>query len=113
MTSAVAIMFLLMVAQRPVLAGAQIPDSLAVRGKLVYQEQRCRLCHSVGGDGNRRSPLDRVGSRLTGEDLRKWIVAPQEMKPGIRKRPYDKLSAADLNALVAYLKSLRSPSRTP
>lgn len=90
---------------------AQEPaDTTVARGREVYRQQRCRLCHSIDGDGNRRYPLDGVGSRLNDEDLRKWIVAPQEMSPGVRKRAYDKLSKADLKALVAYLKSLQAPS---
>ncbi len=87
---------------------AQAPaDTLVARGKEVYRQQRCRVCHSIEGDGNRRWPLDGVGSRLDDEALRKWIVAPQEMQPGIRKRAYDRLPATDVDALVAYLKTLK------
>ena len=76
-------------------------------GKRVYAAQRCRVCHSIAGDGNRRYPLDGIGSRLTAEDIRKWIVAPQEMNPKVRKRAYDKLPPADLEALILYLQCLK------
>lgn len=90
-------------------AGACAAGSAAAdieRGKEVYRAQRCAVCHSIEGAGNRRNPLDGVGSKLSSEDIRKWIVAPQEMQPGIRKKSYD-LPADDLAALVAYMESLR------
>lgn len=89
---------------------AQATDTLVARGKEVYRQQRCRVCHSIAGDGNRRWPLDGVGSRLDQDAIRKWIVAPQEMQPGIRKRAYDRLPPADLDALVAYLMTLKQPA---
>jgi mono/diheme cytochrome c family protein len=79
------------------------------RGAEVYRAQKCQACHSIAGVGNKRYPLDGVGTKLTEEDIRKWIVAPREMNPKVRKRAYDKLPKADLDALVAYLKSLRKP----
>jgi mono/diheme cytochrome c family protein len=91
--------------------GLQAPvDTMVVRGKEVYRRQRCRVCHSIEGEGNRRYPLDGVASRLNDGDLRKWIVAPQEMAPRVRKQAYDKLPEADLAALVAYLKTLKAPA---
>jgi len=72
------------------------------RGRAVYVAQRCRVCHSIEGEGNTRSPLDSVSSRLTEKEIRLWIVAPQEMNPAVAKRGYQ-LSEEDLNALVKYL----------
>lgn len=72
------------------------------RGRAVFIGQRCQRCHSLHGEGNKRSPLDGVGGRLSENDIRRWITAPQTMKPGIAKRAY-KLSAEDLDALVEYL----------
>ena len=72
------------------------------RGRAVYVEQRCSICHSLEGDGNTRLPLDGVSGRLTEREIRLWIIAPQEMNPAVAKRGY-KLSEEDLNALVAFL----------
>ena len=72
------------------------------RGRAVYAKQRCRVCHSIGGEGNTRSPLDGVSARLTEKEIRLWIVAPQKMNPAVAKRGYQ-LSEEDLNALVAYV----------
>lgn len=74
----------------------------AEQGKQVYEREGCKMCHSLQGVGNPRQPLDDVGTRLSPPDIRKWIVAPQEMKPGVKKKSYT-LSEPDLDALVEYL----------
>lgn len=76
-------------------------------GRQVYESQGCAMCHSVAGSGNRRHPLDGVGGRLSRDDIRTWIVAPQEMQPGIRKKAYDSLPKGELEALLDYLQTLR------
>lgn len=87
----------------PVFCSADEPD--VEQGKRVYERERCAMCHSIAGKGNRRNPLDGAGSRLSREEIRKWIVAPQEIKPGVKKKAY-KLSPADLDALIDYIRSL-------
>ena len=59
-------------------------------------------------------PLDGVGAKLSAEDTKQWIVEPIAMakKAGSTKKPpmpkkYDKLPAADIDALVAYMQSLK------
>lgn len=86
-------------------AGALAQD----KGAAVYAAQRCSLCHSLDGQGNAKGPLDGVGSKLSADDIRKWIVTPAEMaaaakatrKPPMRAFP--NLPKADLDALVAFL----------
>lgn len=90
---------------------AQSPEA---RGQEVYAEQRCSLCHSVGGEGNTKGPLDGVGSRLSPEDIRLWMVDPKtitaatgaDRKPPMRA--YPSLPAEDLDAVVAYMLSLKT-----
>lgn len=81
------------------------------KGKAVFEAQKCSLCHSVGGRGNAKGPLDKVGTKLSADDIRKWIVTPKEMKSDTGRKPemraYPSLPAADLDALVAYMKSLK------
>lgn len=74
-------------------------------GKKIFEREGCPMCHSIGGAGNRRNPLDGVGKRLDAARIRTWILAPQEIRPGIAKKGY-KLSEPDLDALVRYLGSL-------
>jgi mono/diheme cytochrome c family protein len=86
-----------------------VPDTLIAVGQRVYREQRCARCHSIAGEGSPRSPLDGVGSYLTEEEIRLWIVAPQEMAPRVRKPAYDHLPEHEVDALVAYMQSLKEP----
>jgi hypothetical protein len=60
-----------------------------------------------------KGPLDGVGSKLTADEIREWIVNPAEMtkKTKAERKPpmraYPKLAKADLDALVAYMVSLK------
>jgi mono/diheme cytochrome c family protein len=101
-----------------VLTGAARPaqgqDTKAIdRGKAVYAEQKCSICHSVAGKGNPKGPLDEIGSKLSPDQMRQWLVTPKEMaekEKATRKppmQPFTKLSKADLDALVAYLQTLK------
>ena len=83
------------------------------RGIAVYSEQKCSLCHSIGGKGNAKGPLDKVGSKLSADDIKAWITNPKDMaekSKADRKPPmkaYSTLPAEDLTALVTYLQSLK------
>ena len=83
------------------------------RGIKVYAAERCATCHSVAGKGNPKGPLDGVGSKLTADEIRAWIVNAPEMtaKTKAERRPfmraYPNLEKPDLDALVAYMQSLK------
>ena len=83
------------------------------RGMKVYADQKCSACHSIAGKGNQKGALDDVGSRLTTDEIRAWIVSPAEMtkkRKAERKppmRPYANLAKEDLDAIVAYMASLK------
>jgi cytochrome c1 len=85
------------------------PDTLVVFGQRVYDEEGCAACHSIGGVGGRRAALDGVGSRISSDTIRLWIVDPQAVRPGIRKPSYPDLSEERLVALIAFLESLAEP----
>jgi len=86
----------------------------AKRGQEVYAAQKCQGCHAIGGKGYKANPLDGVGTKLSAADIRAWIVTPKDMatkaqskaKPPMPDR-YAKLPAADIDALVAYMQSLK------
>jgi mono/diheme cytochrome c family protein len=86
----------------------------AKHGETVYNAQKCQVCHSVAGRGNKANPLDGVGAKLSADDIRKWIVDPVVMaastkstkKPPMPKK-WAQLPAADLDGLVAYMQSLK------
>lgn len=84
------------------------------RGYEVYKKNNCKICHSLGGQGNRMGTAhDGVGGRLKPEQIRQWLMDPKAMaqKTGSTKKPpmipYKHLPKADLDALVAYLASLK------
>jgi mono/diheme cytochrome c family protein len=94
--------------------GAAGQDDAAKKGAEVYAAQKCSTCHSIAGKGAKANPLDGVGAKLSAEEIRQWIVDPVAMakKSGSTKKPpmpnkYSKLPAADIDALVAYMQSLK------
>lgn len=97
------------------LAGpAAAEDPQAGRGYELYKKNNCKMCHSLGGVGNRMGKAhDGVGGRLKPEEIRQWLVDPKAMaqKTGSTMKPpmipYKHLPKADLDALVAYLASLK------
>jgi mono/diheme cytochrome c family protein len=95
-----------------VTATAAAQDAKVTRGAQVYAEQKCALCHSIGDKGNKKGPLDEVGSTRALEDLRAWIVDAKGMtvKTKAPRKPemknYD-LSKVDVDALVAYMATLK------
>jgi cytochrome c len=49
------------------------------RGTQVYTAQKCGVCHSIAGKGNKKGALDSVGTKLTGDEIHQWIVDAPEM----------------------------------
>jgi mono/diheme cytochrome c family protein len=83
------------------------PDAeKAGKGQNVYTAQHCSMCHSIAGKGNPKTPLDDVGSKLTAEEMKKYIANPKSVKADSKMKPYSTLPAEDLEALVAYLQTL-------
>jgi mono/diheme cytochrome c family protein len=96
-------------------AGSSSPAWAAdpAQGMKLFADQKCTLCHSVEGKGNPKGPLDGVGSKLKADEIRNWITSPKEMtektkatrKPPMKSFPH--LTAAEVDALVAYLGTLK------
>ena len=93
---------------------AQAQDDAVKKGQQVYAAQKCSTCHAIAGKGGKANPLDGVGAKLSADDTKQWIVEPIAMakKAGSTKKPpmpkkYDKLPAADIDAMVAYMQSLK------
>ena len=98
---------LLLLAARGI-ASAQDPAA----GAKVFADQKCGVCHSVGGKGNAKGPLDDVGSKLSASDIRAWIEDAPGMttKANATRKPAMKsysLPKGDVDSLVAYLSSLK------
>jgi cytochrome c oxidase subunit II len=93
-------------------------DSDAVRGLVVFQKSSCTACHTIRGT----SAVGRIGPDLTHlvsrmtiaggslentrGNLAGWIANPQSIKPG-NDMPTTPLRGSELQALVAYLETLK------
>jgi cytochrome c oxidase subunit 2 len=101
------------------LASATPPsDSSAVHGHDVFVQRSCIMCHTIAGTpaGSSVGPdLTHIATRPsiaaatlpnTRQNLARWILNPQLIKPGV-KMPASPLSSADLNALLDYLETLK------
>jgi mono/diheme cytochrome c family protein len=94
-------------------APAAAQDARIEKGKQVYTAQKCQVCHSIAGVGNKKGALDGVGTKMKADEIQQWIVAAPEMAAKAksdRKPPmkaYPNLAKDDLDALVAYMASLK------
>jgi mono/diheme cytochrome c family protein len=88
-------------------------QSAVEKGMKLFTDQKCSLCHSVGGKGNPKGPLEDAVQNLSAADIREWLVHPDVMrekahadrKPAMKS--FATLSKDDLDALVAYVESLK------
>ena len=81
-------------------------------GEKVYAEQKCSVCHAIGGKGNAKGPLDEVGSKLTADEIRAWITDAKGMtaKTKAARKPEMKvysLAKDEVDGLVAYLSAMK------
>jgi cytochrome c oxidase subunit II len=98
-------------AAQPVTGEAQL-------GRKIFHEMTCVNCHAIRGEAdesNAGPDLTHVASRRylgagivpnTPENLRRWLVNPHEVKPGVLM-PNFKLNDEQLNDLLAYFKTLQ------
>jgi len=104
--------------------GSEDPERIA-RGRQLFRDKTCVGCHTVRGHqaaGIAGPDLTHFGSRTTiaaglldntPENLRRWLRDPNAVKPGNLmwrdgyKLNHIELTEADLDALVAYLHSLK------
>jgi mono/diheme cytochrome c family protein len=104
---------------------AQERAALVSRGKALFIEKGCPICHRIGHAGGSVAPdLSHAGARYREGDLASWLRNPpaQEPTPGARFRelgpverdgagpphhmPALTLSETEAQALAAYLASL-------
>jgi len=78
------------------------------QGAALFTSQKCVLCHSAAGKGNKKGPLDDAGKRLKADDIRAWLTHPDEMREKTKatrtpamKDP--KLTDDQVDALIAFL----------
>jgi cytochrome c oxidase subunit II len=89
------------------------------RGKAVFLSRQCAFCHTVRGTpagGTAGPDLTHVGSRFAiasnmlpnvQGNVERWVTHAQSIKPGVQMPDIEGLTDEDVQALAAYLKSLR------
>ncbi|MDE3193291.1 MAG: cytochrome c oxidase subunit II [Chloroflexota bacterium] len=99
-------------------ASRAAPSGLAQKGEQVFTTALCASCHTVRGSsasGAAGPDLTHLASRTTigagvlpnnDASLHDWVADPQRFKPG-SFMPLVPLAPDDLNAVIAYLRSLQ------
>jgi len=83
------------------------------QGSALFTSQKCALCHSVAGKGNKKGALDDVGARLKADEIRAWLTNPDAMreKAHATRTPAmkdPKLTKDQVDALVAFLSAQKN-----
>jgi cytochrome c oxidase subunit II len=93
-------------------------DPPARQGQAVFQRAGCALCHTIrdapaattaGPDLTHLADRRTIAAGTlanTRDNLARWLTNPQAIKPG-NKMPVPDLTAEELQALLAYLESLK------
>jgi mono/diheme cytochrome c family protein len=115
--SLIAVMSVAVIGGTALAASAQ--DAKVEAGKTAYTTQKCSMCHSIKGVGMKPPTgfaLDGVGTKVPAADIKKWITDPAAMEAKLTPKPKmsmaaamksKKLTDADVDALVAYMLSLK------
>lgn len=94
------------------------PTGNAARGHQIFRELTCVNCHAIQGSdtkSNAGPDLTHLASRRqlgsgivpnNPENLRRWLVDPQQVKPGVLM-PNFKLSEEQIDHLLAYFATLQ------
>jgi len=82
------------------------------QGKALYEKQ-CKTCHSVAGEAgkmaNMGGALDGVGAKRDDAWLRAYLKDPKSQIEGA-KMPKPTLNDEQMNDIVAYLLTLKTPA---
>ena len=93
-----------------VLAGAahaQDGSALVAKGRVLFRDQGCYGCHTVGATGTPiATDLSRIGAKRDQAFLTRWLRNPSEQRPTAHM-PRIALTEPEAQALAAYLGSLR------
>ncbi len=86
---------------------AQDGGALVAQGQIIYRDQGCYGCHTVGKTGTPIAPdLSRIGAKRDQAYLGRWLRDPSLQRPTAHM-PKIQLTESEVQALAAYLGSLR------
>ncbi len=94
-------LLLLLSVMLPAVALAEMP------GEKLFK-RKCTMCHQVNGRGGDIGPdLSKVASRLSVAQLQAKVLYPKKSAPSTSMPSFATLPTAEMDALLAYLKTLR------
>lgn len=85
----------------------EIDWNLYDKGKIIYSQSICSICHSANGRGGAYKDmyapnLSRVGSKIKREWLKKWLKNPKSYFKNARM-PHYRFTEKEINSLTEYL----------
>ena len=101
MKSVVTVLFLLLLGMA---ASAWAQGGSAEKGKALVESKHCALCHKEGG--NLGKPMEMVAGTKNDALLKEAITNPKKALGPQVKMPEFKLSDAELQDVIAYLRSV-------
>jgi mono/diheme cytochrome c family protein len=104
---------LLTIALTGVLTAPAVAQDTTASGPAIFTAQKCSLCHSIGGKGNVKGPLDDVGAKSSPDDIRAWLTDAKAMtaKTKAPRKPEMKaytMTKLEVDTLVTYLSGMKT-----
>ncbi len=99
--SVVTVLFLLLVG---IAASAWAQGGSVEKGKALVESKKCALCHKEGS--NLGKPMEVIAAAKTDAFLKEAITNPKKAIDPKVKMPEFKLTDAELQDVIAYLKSI-------
>jgi ubiquinol-cytochrome c reductase cytochrome b subunit len=85
----------------------------AVAGAMIYQQNKCGICHQVNNAGMKLGPpLNGLAQRRKRDWVERHFAEPGKLSPGSTMPPY-RFSAQDLDRLTGYLMALPARASQP
>lgn len=100
MKSVVTVLFLLMMG----IAASAWAQGSVEKGKALVESKKCALCHKE--DGKLGKPMEMIAAGKTDAFLKEAITNPKKAIDPKVKMPEFKLADAELQDVIAYLKSI-------
>ena len=101
MKSKVTVLFLLLIG---IAASAWAQGGSVEKGKALVEGKKCAMCHKEGG--NLGKPMEMVAGTINDAGLKEAITNPKKALGPQVKMPEFKLTDAELQDVIAYLRSI-------
>ena len=93
-------------------AGASPAFADTAKGKQLYKDKQCSMCHRINESGGKKGPaLDDVGNTRDTAWLEKYLVNPKSIMPK-GTMPPAKVTPSELLELIDYLGTLKVGATT-